>query len=419
MTPTTSSHPDVSAATAGVAPAIRKRSLILLLAFLSAFAPLTTDMYLPAFSQMAASFDVDSGRIQTTLTAFFLGMAAGQLLYGPLLDRWGRRIPLLAGVSVYVLATIGCLVVTDIESFTVFRVFQAIGGCAGMIVARAVVSDLFDTVETARTLSLLMMVVTLAPAAAPVIGGWILAVAGWKAIFWLLLAYGGACLLVTWTSLPETMPVAKRQPLSPGSIVATYAGLLARPAFVVPVLVGGLGMASLFGYITGSPFVLIDLFGLTEQQYGYVFGANALGIMVASQLNRILLRRWPIRRALAAGLGLNLAACSGALVAIATGAPFAVVAIALWCCVASIALIGSNAAALAMSASGGRAGSGSALVGAVQFAMATLASAIVAATQNGTAWPMFVTMVSAPAAALLLWSACRRSLGGGAPRNLS
>jgi DHA1 family bicyclomycin/chloramphenicol resistance-like MFS transporter len=389
---------------------MRKRTLILILSFVSAFGPLATDMYLPAFAQMSQSFQVDSARIQTTLTTFFLGMAAGQLLYGPVLDRWGRRGPLLAGISIFVLATIGCLLAPDIESFSFFRVFQAIGGCAGMIVARAIVSDLFTPLETARTLSLLMMVVTLAPAAAPVVGGWLLALAGWHAIFWALLIYGLTCLLVTWWALPETMPVAKRQPMSVRSIASTYASLLRSPAFHTPALVGGLGMASLFAYITASSFVLIERFGLTEQQYGLVFGMNALGIMLASQVNRSLLRRWSVAKVLTAGLTLNLLAGACVFAAVATGAPLAMFAVALWFSVASIALVGSNAAALAMGASGGRAGSGSALVGATQFIVATVFSAVVSATHNGTAYPMASAMVAAPAIATALWLLRRRTV---------
>ena len=256
---------------------------------------------------------------------------------------------------------------------------------------------------------------SVAPAAAPVLGGWILAVADWQAIFWLLLAYGIACLVVAWKQLPETMPVAMRRPISPTSVVATYLSLLARPSFLLPVLVGGLGMASLFCYITGSPFVLIDLHGLSEQQYGYVFGANALGVMVAAQANRMLLKRRAVPTVLAIGLGINLVAGLGVTLAVAFDWPLVALLVPLWFAVASIAMIGSNAAALAMGASAGRAGSASALVGTMQFTMATLFSAVVAATQNGTAWPMATLMVIAGAAANLLWWVTRRRIAVARP----
>ena len=393
----------INAPATATPPSQSRRTLILILAFLSAFAPLTTDMYLPAFAQMAASFNVEAGRIQGTLTAFFLGMAAGQLLYGPILDRWGRRIPLLGGVTVYLLATLGCLLSTNVEMFTVFRVFQAIGGCAGIIVARAVVSDLFDPVENARTMSLLMMIVTLAPAVAPLFGGWILHFAPWQAIFVALLVYGALCWVLAWMRLPETMPVSKRQPISMRSMVRTYAGLLAQPSFRVPAVVGGLGLSTIFCYITGSAFVFIKLYGLSEQQYATVFGVNALGIMAASQLNRLLLRRWPVHKALSFGLTVNLSAGLLVLAAVALGGSVWLFALPLWFCVGSMGLIGSNAAALAMSASGPRAGSASALVGTLQFVFASIFSALVAVTQNGTAYPMAIAMVTAPAIAAVIW----------------
>lgn len=386
------------------------RFLIPILAVLSAFAPLTTDMYLPAFGQLAQDFQVDSGRIQGTLTAFFIGMAAGQLLYGPVIDRWGRRKPLLAGIALYMLATLGCLLTRDIGAFTAFRLLQAVGGCVGMIVARAVVKDLFGPLEAARALSLLMMVLALAPAAAPVVGGWVMVLGGWQTIFAVLLAYGAVCWLLGCFALPETLAPDQRHPLSLGGIARTYAGLLRDPAFRTPALVGALALSSLFAYITGSAFVLMNLYGLSEQGYGLLFGVNALGIMLASQLNRMWLRRWPVPRVLSWGLLLGFAAALAVLAAAAFAPGVRVLlAVPLWLSVASVGFIGANSAALAMSASGRHAGSASALIGTLQFVSAAIFSGVVAATQNGTAYPMAVAMVVAGVAASALWFARRRA----------
>jgi DHA1 family bicyclomycin/chloramphenicol resistance-like MFS transporter len=359
---------------------------------------------LPAFVQMAEAFAVDSGRIQGTLTAFFIGMASGQLFYGPLIDRYGRRKPLLAGIALYLVATLGCLLIDHIDWFTGFRLLQAVGGCAGMIVARAVVQDVFDPLETARTMSLLMMVMALAPAAAPVVGGWVLTWGNWHTIFAVMLGYGVLALALAWFALPETLQAHQRQPISASGIVRTYAGLLRNPAFRTPALVGALSMASLFSYITGSPVVLMDLYGLGEQQYGLVFGANALGIMAASQINRMCLRRWPVPAVLTAGLLLSLVA--GALVLAAAAlvpGVLVLLVVPLWFSIASVGLVGANSAALAMRASGSRAGSASAMLGALQFVIAAVFSGVVAFTQNGTAYPMAMAMVVAASAATVLW----------------
>jgi DHA1 family bicyclomycin/chloramphenicol resistance-like MFS transporter len=405
----------VSVPPSAPAAPVPKHSLVLILAFLSAFGPLTTDMYLPAFGEMAQDFGVDQGRIQATLTAFFAGMAAGQLLYGPVLDRWGRRLPLLAGVALFLLATLGCLLSPDIESFSFFRVLQAVGGCAGMIVARAVVSDLFDPQETARTLSLLMMVVTLAPAVAPVLGSWILLIGGWRAIFAVLLLYGLACLLLAWKAVPETLAPERRRPISLRGMLQAYGSLLGQRAFVLPALIGGLGLAALFCYITGSAFALTSVYGLSAQQYGLLFGLNALGIMVTAQVNRMLLRHWSTRQALGFGLALSLGACVLALVA-ATWMPGQLLPFALGLAglVATVGFIGSNSAALAMVAGRARAGSASALLGTVQFVCAALFSGAVAAAQNGTVYPMLLGMLTASLLAGLLWLAARPGPGAAA-----
>ncbi|WP_437884507.1 multidrug effflux MFS transporter [Pseudomonas sp. LRF_L74] len=376
--------------------------IIIVLAMLSALAPFATDMYLPAFSKMAESFNTDHGRIESTLSAFFLGLALGQAFYGPLIDRFGRRIPLLIGVGLFACSTIGCLFIHDIDLLTGLRVLQAIGGCAGMIIGRAIVSDLFDQTESARVLSLLLMLMTLAPIVAPLLGGWILVLAGWKAIFVFMLVFALLCGVLVWRYVPETQPIQRRTTLSVSPILCAYANLFRHRAFIVPAMVGGLAQASMFAFITGSPFVFMGLFEVGEQQYGWLFGLNALGIIVGAQANRLGLKRWSAHTMLTTGLLINLMA-GVTLLAIVQTKSLAILMLPLWFAIASLGFIGGNAAAIAMAASGKHPGSGSALVGILQFGSAFVISSLVALMQNGTAYPMSLAITAVGISATLLW----------------
>lgn len=390
-------------------PAVSITRIVVILAMLTAFAPFATDMYLPGFGQMATSFGTDHGRIESTLSAFFLGLAIGQALYGPLIDRFGRRTPLLVGVGLFALATIGCLLVRDIGLFTGLRVLQAVGGCAGMIIGRAIVNDLFEPKESARVLSLMLMLMTLAPMVAPLLGGWILLWAGWQAIFLFMLAFALLCGILVWFYLPETLAAERRTTLRFKPILRAYAQLCTHRAFIVPTLVGGLAQASMFAFITGSPFVFIDLFGVPEQHYGWLFGLIALGLIVGAQANRIGVRHWPVQTLLGIGLLINLMA-SVALAASVQSHSLILLMVPLWFSIASLGFIGGNAAAIAMAASGRHPGSGSALVGVLQFGCAFIVSSVVAGMQNGTAYPMALAIAAVGALASLLWFAGRRSV---------
>lgn len=388
-------------------PAIPLGRLVVILGMLAAFAPLATDMYLPAFAQMSASFGAEDGAIERTLSVFFLGLALGQAIYGPLIDRYGRRWPMLAGIGVYLAATLLCLATDDLALFTGLRLLQAMGGCAGMIVGRAIINDLFDQREGARVLSLMMMVLTLAPIVAPLLGGLILTLAGWRMIFAFMLAFGALCAALVWFGLPETLPRERRHPISARSVFDGYAGLLAQRSFVVPALVGGMAQACMFAYITGSPFVFISLHGVSAQHYGWLFGLNAIGLIVSANANRVGLRRHGPATLLTWALAANVV-CGIALVALADSAQLAVLLVPLWFAIATLGFIGANSAAIAMAASGERAGSGSGLIGVLQFGCASLVSSLVAATQNGTAYPMAIAIAGCGLCAATLWFALGR-----------
>lgn len=386
--------------------AVPLRILIPVLAMISAFAPIATDMYLPGLSHMTGVFQTTTGHVQATISVFFLGLAVGQAIYGPLVDRYGRKPLLLTGIGIYVAASLGCMLVERIEWFIALRFMQAIGGSAGMMIGRAIITDLFDRTETARVLSLMMMVVILAPILAPIAGGWMVPNLGWRSIFAFTLIFGLVCwALVAWL-IPETLAPENRQPLSFGNTLSTYLHLLRNPHFIIPAISGSLIHGSMFANITGSEFVFTQLFGLSEQQYGWMFAFNALGIILATNGNRFSLKRWPIERIFGTALAANLL-FGLALVALAGTARLWVFIIPMWLLIATLGFVGANSTAIAMSATGRHAGSGSGLVGVMQFGLAFLVSSAVAATQNGTAYPMAITMLLCGLAGCTLWFGIR------------
>lgn len=368
--------------------------LTFILGALSAFAPMSIDMYLPSLPALAREFGATTTAAQWTLSAFFLGLAIGQALYGPLADRLGRKPPLYLGLSLYVLASAGCALATSIESLIALRFVQALGGCAGVVIARAVVRDLFDQRGSARMMSTMMLVMGAAPMLAPLAGGWLAAIAGWRAIFWTLFGFGLACMAATFSGLPETRPGHTVRP-GIGAALRGYGRLLTHRRFLGYTFAGGFAQGGMFAYISGSPFVFIDVYGVPAQAYGWLFGLNALGLITASQVNaRLVARLGPDRllgRANAAnalfGLALVATAWSGI-------GGFAGILVPLFGYVASLGFSIPNAAAGAMAPFPEQAGSASALLGTVQFTIAAGAGATVGATHDGTALPMAVVIAA-------------------------
>jgi MFS transporter, DHA1 family, multidrug resistance protein len=268
----------------------KRLRITLILGALTAFAPMSIDMYLPALPEIGRSLGADTASVQLTLSAFFIGLAVGQAIYGPLADRFGRKGPLYFGLIVYIAASIGCALASDIQALIGLRLVQALGGCVGIVIARAVVRDLYGHQESARMFSVLMLVMGVAPILAPLLGGYVLIWFGWRAIFWVLALFGLSCLIAAALILPETRPAHTMKP-NVLSAIAGYGRLLVDRRFIGYTLAGGLAQAGLFAYISGSPFVFIEVFGVPAQHYGWLFGLNALGLIVASQINRRLLSR--------------------------------------------------------------------------------------------------------------------------------
>ncbi|WP_263265025.1 multidrug effflux MFS transporter [Pseudomonas sp. RIT-PI-S] len=362
--------------------------IILILGALSAFGPLAIDFYLPGFPAMAAAFGTDETRIQSTLASYFLGLSFGQLIYGPVADRFGRRVPLLVGVAVFTLASLGCAFAPSLESLVILRFVQALGGCAGMVLARAIVTDKCDTIGAAKVFSQLMLVMGLAPILAPVLGGFLVNTSGWQSIFLALTLFSGCCAAAVFLGLPESMPEDRpRLPLS--GAMGQYARLLGDLPFLGHALTGGIAIAGMFAYIAGSPFVVIKLYGIPTEHFGWVFGANAAGFILVAQINARLLSRFGPQTLLRRTVWVYLGA-GALLLAVTALRPVHLwpLLIPLFACIASLGAILPNASACAMAGQGPRAGSASAMLGFLQFVIAAVSSSLVGALADGTAVPM-------------------------------
>ena len=346
---------------------------IMLLALLTALGPLSIDMYLPALPQMAHDFWVSTQMVANTLPAYFFGLAVGQLVYGPLSDRIGRKKPLYFGLALYAVASLFCVLATNEWSLIAARILQALGGCVGVVMARAAIRDRLDVQGSAQAFSSMMIVMGLAPILAPMVGAWILIWFPWQAIFIALSIVGAICWLCVHFFFKETLATDKRLKLSLYQVVTLYGAILKDASFRLPMFAGCLTGAALFCYISSAPAVFMDQYGLNQQEFAYVFGLNAFGIMLMSSLNKHLTSRVEITRRLKAG---SLVQVTGAIIVFIAGlipeAPLWLVMLGLFLAISGIGLTGPNAMALAMSKQGARAGTASAIMGSMQFACGLL-----------------------------------------------
>jgi DHA1 family bicyclomycin/chloramphenicol resistance-like MFS transporter len=351
-----------------------------------ALGPLTIDMYLPALPTITRELATTSSTVQLTLTGTLIGLALGQLVLGPLSDALGRRRPLLAGTALHVLASLLVLVAPNVAVLGVLRLLQGAGAAAGAVIAIAVVRDLYDGRAAATMLSRLFLVIGAAPVLAPTLGGEVLRFTSWRGVFVVLAAYGLMLLAVGTATLRETLPPERRRSNGVRGTLRSYRELLRDRTFVGLVMVAGLTMAGLFSYISGSSFVYQEEFGLDEQQFALFFGAGAVFLIGATQLNPVLLRRWQPQQVLlwatvagaVAGLVLLLLAVTG------TGGLFGVAG-PLWGVLAASGLALPNAPALALSRHGDAAGTAAALLGAIQFGVGALVAPIVGLLGNDAA----------------------------------
>jgi len=383
--------------------------ILLILGALSAFGPLAIDMYLPAFPAIGAALSADAEQVQLSLSVYFLGLASGQLLYGPLADRFGRRKPLLVGVLLFCLASFACAMAPSLEWLLTARFVQALGGCAGMVVTRAVVRDLCAPIDAAKAFSQLMLIMGVAPILAPLLGGAMLKVAGWPSIFWFLTAFSALFALAVYFFLPETLP--DNVPASKlSSALGRYLGLLREPVFMFHSLTGGVAMAGMFAYIAGSPYIFIELYGLSVDHYAWLFGTNAAGFILFAQFNSRLLRRHTPLNLLKGTTAVYLAATASLLLVALSHSPSIWLFLPpLFCSVAVISLVIPNASACALAGHGHQAGVASALMGTMQFAIAGLTSAAVGWLHDGSNVPMALVMASCGLVTVIMALLARRA----------
>ena len=370
--------------------------LVILLGSLTAMGPLAIDMYLSTLPAIGQSLVATPAAVQATVSAFLAGMAIGQLVYGPWSDRIGRRVPVMLGVVIFVAASVACAMATSVEQLLAARFVQALGACAGAVVSRAVVRDTFDHTETARTLSLMMLIMGLAPILAPLLGAALLAFGGWRLNFWFMAAFGVVVGAVAVLRLKESRSEATARQAASENPFQSYAALLRQPRLLGYALAGALNGATLFTYIATSPGLIMGTYGYSAAVFPWIFGFNALGIVGSGQINRMILRRVHPDRVLslasrvAVGLGgaLMIAAYTG------VGERWTVLPLVflIFC---SLGFMQGNTTAGALNVDPLRAGSISALMGTVGFAAGALASTLAAVLHDGSARPMALVMVVA------------------------
>jgi MFS transporter, DHA1 family, multidrug resistance protein len=381
----------------------RLGALTLMLGSLTALGPLSIDMYLPSFQAIARDLRATPAQVQLTLAVFFVALGIGQAFYGPISDRFGRRRPLCFGLALYILASAGCASARSIEALVGWRFAQALGGCAGMVIARAVVRDRFDEREAARFFSLLMLVTGLAPILAPSIGGQILVLFSWRAIFWTLAGFALVGFVTATFVLPESLPPERRTEGGVATALRVYARLLGDRAFMRYALSGALVISGMFAYIFGSPFVFMQIYGVRPERFGWIFGFIALGLITASQLNRVLLARVAGARILSHALVVT-AAAGVILLGMAWTRTGGLVGMLgpLFVYIASLGFVLPNVIATALGPQGRNAGTASALLGTLQFSAGAIVGTLLGALGDGTAVPMAALIAACGVSALLV-----------------
>ena len=377
--------------------------VVLLLGSLIALGPLSIDLYLPALPELTDDLAASPSAVQLTLTGVLVGLAVGQLVIGPLSDIYGRRRPLLAGIMLSVVSSLLCAVAPTILVLDVLRVVQGIGAAAASVVAMAVVRDLFSGRAAASVISRLVMVMALAPVLAPSLGSAVLEVGTWRTVFLVLAGLGVLIGLLAAFGLKETLPAERRNAPGLRATLTSYGVLLRDPSLVGFMMVASLTMAAVFAYVSGASFVLQDGFGLDERAFGLLFGVGAVGLIAASQVNVVLLRRYTPGAILTSALAVAAVAGSVLMFNAVTGAGGLLgIMVPIWVVLAMVAFCGPNATALALADHGHRAGAAAALLGAAQFAVGALIAPLAGLGEPGSAVPMAATIAAALVLAAVL-----------------
>lgn len=377
--------------------------LILILGALTAFSAMSIDMYLPAFPRIAQDLEVPLSTVQLSISAFLFGSAGGQLFYGPLADRWGRRLPLLMGLALYVLSAVGCSCVQTGEGLLIWRVVMAIGGGAGMVISRAVVRDLYTTTEAARMFSLLMLIMGAAPILAPMAGGQLLLITGWRGIFGFLGIFGLVTLLAVALFLPESLPLEQRNRQHLLKMVIIYGQLLRNRRYLCYAIAIGCVAGVNFAYIAGIPHYFIEIYKITPQQFGFFFAINAVGLIGGSQINRKLLQFFSPQQILDVAFTIIVVVSITLTAELYLGVGgFIIEVVLMFITLSMTGLLYPNVTALALAPFDTSAGSASALLGSIQYTLGATAGALVGVFHNGSAIPMASVMA---ACGFMGWSA--------------
>lgn len=389
-------------------------SLLVLLGTLTAIGPLSLDMYLPAFPAMTRDLGADQAGIQLSLTTCLIGLAFGQLVTGPLSDRWGRRRPVLVGVVAYTVLALACAAAPNAPLLAAVRFAQGLAGGMGVVVARAVVRDLYSGRDAAKYFSRLTLVFGVAPIAAPGVGSLVLRFGSWRSVFLVLAAIGAVLAVAVALRLPETLPAERRSTGGLGATARTMRSLLADRVYLGYALTQGFAFAGLFAYISGSSFVFQDVFGVSAAVFSVIFGVNALGLVAVGQLNARLLDRFPPRRLLVTALAVGLVAAAGVLSGALTDG-LALTAVALFGYVGALGMVTPNSTALALDAHARHAGTAAALMGGIQSVVGALAAPLVGLGGEGSALPMATVLAGAAVLTLVTVLTMTRTRSGSHP----
>jgi len=389
----------------------KKHKLILILGALTALGPFSIDMYLPGFSAIAADLGTTVNKVSLSLSSYFIGISAGQLLYGPLLDRFGRKSPLYIGLLVYILASLGCALTKNIDVLIALRFVQAIGSCAAAVASMTMVRDLFPVADSPKIFSLLMLVVGLSPMLAPTIGGYVIAGLDWHVVFIILMCMGIAVLLAARFGLPQTRKPDLSISLSPKPILSNFALVLKNPQFYTYAFSGAIAFSGLFTYVAGSPLLFMDIFKVSEKTYGWIFAFMSVSFIGSSQLNSVLLKKYSSQQLVFAALSLQ---CIISLIFLTAAINnwldlYGTIAI-LFLYLGCLGLSNPNTAGLSLAPFSENAGSASALLGALQLGLGALASVAVGIFVKKTMVPMIVIMACGTVLALTILILGRKNI---------
>ena len=384
-------------------------ALTILLAALTAIGPLTTDMYLPSLPDIARQLDASTAQVQLTISAYLLGFAIGQIFYGPLADRHGRKPVLLASVGLYCAASLACALSTSIEMLIAARAMQALGGAGGIVLARAIVRDLYSGARAGRELSLMGAVMALAPVFAPLLGGVLQTGFGWRSVFFTLVGGGLVGAAIVWPLMPETLALRAAEPVSLVTMLKSYRVVARNPAYLAYLGLASTSFAGLFAWISGASFVLQNLYHLTPFKFGVAFAVGSLGYMAGTTAAARLVMRLGIDRTLGVGAGAMAAGGLGMLAAVAFGLTSAIsLVLPMAIYLAGLGMLLPQSIAGAMTPYPERAGAASALLGVVQQCAAALCGAAVGALLGSSAWPLAAAVAAMGCATLALWILTRR-----------